>query len=149
MLLETKEDTSVMAFIEDLFEDYTFVNIVSEFPESNLTIPTIAVSIGKATIEQFELGNRDGRRIRQYHIDVFTSSMVQRNEFGYLILDSLKNGIVVYNYNEGFPPEVSPSVAEHLQVVSRHFIPVKIQPELVEKLYYRATVSFVATNDRT
>lgn len=149
MYLETKEDTSVLYFLSDVFVAFPFVSVVDEFPETPLEVPTVALSVGKSTFDKFQMGSTDERRVRQYTVDVFANSKVQRNEFSYAIINALKSGIMVYNYDEGFPPEVSPSVRGHLDVVSKHFIPVEILQELVEKLYYRATVKFVVTNDRT
>jgi len=146
---ETKEDVSVLTFIKELFEDTDFVTVVDEYPDSTLTIPTVSVEQGETILTEYEMGNRSGRRIRQYIINVFAANKSQRDDYSYRIVNALENGIVVYNYNEGFPSEgVTPTVLEHLDVVSRRIIPIEVLPELVEKLYFRSAVKFVATNDR-
>ena len=66
-------------------------------------------------------------------------------EIGYKIVYDLEEGIPVYNYDEGFPPTVTPTQIGML--VPYDYIEmkiVKVLPELVSKLYWRATISFVA-----
>jgi len=145
---ETKEDISVLAFVKALFTTETFVTVVDEYPSTELTIPTVSVEQGDTILAEYEMGNRSGRRVRQYIVNVFAANKSQRDDFSYRVVNALENGIIVYNYNEGFPPEVTPSVLEHLNVVSRRIIPIEVLPELVEKLYFRSMVKFVATNDR-
>jgi len=145
---ETKEDISVLVFIKALFADTDFVTVVDEYPDTELTIPTVSVEQGTTILTEYEMGNRSGRRIREYVINIFARNKSQRDDYSYRVVNALENGIIVYNYNEGFPPEVTPTVLEHLNVVSRRIIPIEVLPELVEKLYFRSMVKFVATNDR-
>ena len=146
MYLERKEDLSVYYFIAGIFPE-DFINVVDSFPSGNLVVPTIAVSVGRIDLLPFELGNREQLRHRKWFVDIFAKNESQRNEFGYRMLDELKNGISVYNYDEGFPPSVTPSTIGHLGILATTLIPVKLSPELVEKMYFRATLSFVATNE--
>jgi hypothetical protein len=147
MYKERLEDLSVYYFLADCFIAIPQVKIVDGFPEEVLTLPTVAVEAGRIDLRQFEIGNRDSLRVRKWYIDIFAKSKSQRDEMGYKLLEDLKNGIIVYDYNEGFPPTVTPSKIGHLQILSTTFIPIRISPELVEKMYYRATLSFVAQND--
>jgi len=62
-------------------------------------------------------------------------------------LDVLKDGIPVYNYDQGFPPSVSPTRIGTLVVISKSYDPIRVSADVVEKLYYRATISMVAQND--
>lgn len=124
------------------------ITIVDGFPEGDLVLPTIAVEAGKIDVVEFEMGNRVGLRVRRWYIDIYANNKSQRDEFGYRLLDVLKDGIPVYNYDEGFPPTVTPSNIGHLQVLSKSYNPIKISADVVEKLYYRATVSMVAQNDK-
>ena len=149
MFLERKESLSLVYLIKDLFSGTSYVNVVDEFPEDQLTLPTIAIDIDTIELVPFEIGNREGRRIRRWFIDIFANTKSQRDEIGYKILNELKNGIVVYNYDEGFPPDVTPSIESHLGIVSRRMKVIKVFSELVEKMYYRATIEIVATNDVT
>ena len=147
MYLERKEDLSVYYFLKEVFPE-TFITVVDGFPEGDLVLPTVAVEAGKIDVVEFELGNRDGLRIRKWYIDIYAKNKSQRDEFGYRLLDELKDGIPVYNYDEGFPPSVTPTRVGTLTVSSKSYIPVKISADVVEKLYYRATISFVAQNDQ-
>lgn len=113
-----------------------------------MVLPTIAVEAGKIDVVEYELGNRVGLRIRRWFIDIYAKNKSQRDEFGYRLLDVLKDGILVYNYDEGFPPSISPTVIGHLQVLSKSYNPVMISEKVVEKLYYRASISMVAQNDK-
>lgn len=144
--LERLEDLSVIYLVNNLFSTVNGINIVDEFPQTDLVIPTISITQGKIRLEDFELGNRLGRRYRRWYIDVFALNKAQRDEIGYKILNGFPNGITVYNYNLGFPPAVVASV-EHLDVQQRELDFIKIIPELVDKLYWRCTVSIFATND--
>jgi len=147
MYLERKEDLSVYYFLKTYFPE-SFINVVDGFPEGDLVLPTVAVEAGKIDVVEFELGNRDGLRVRKWYIDIYAKNKSQRDEFGYRLLDVLKDGIPVYNYDEGFPPSVSPTRAGTLQVLSKSYNPVRISADVVENLYYRATISFVAQDDK-
>ena len=147
MYNERLEDLSIYYFLENCFIAIPQVKIVDGFPEKVLTLPTVAVEAGRIDLRQFEIGNRDSLRVRKWFIDIFAKNKSQRDEMGYKLLEDIKNGIIVYDYNQGFPPTVSPTAIGHLQILSTSFIPVRISPELVEKMYYRATLSFVAQND--
>lgn len=145
---ERKEDLSVYYFLKSTFSDAPHIVITDGFPEGDLKLPTVAVEAGKIDVVEFEMGNRDGLRVRRWYIDVYAVNKSQRDEFGYRLLDVLKNGIPVYNYDEGFPPTVSPSREGTLIVLSKSYNPIRISASVVDKLYYRATISFVAQNDK-
>ena len=147
MWRERKEDLSVYYFLKDVFSDAPFITIVDGFPEGDLKLPTVAIEAGKIDVVSYELGNRDGMRVRRWYIDIYAVNKSQRDEFGYRLLDVLQNGIPVYNYDEGFPPSVSPTREGTLIVDSKSYNPIRISADVVDKLYYRATVTFVAQND--
>ena len=147
MYKERLEDLSVYYFLKDKFPE-PLITIVDGFPEGTLVLPTIAVEAGKIDVVEFELGNRVGLRVRRWFIDIYAKNKSQRDEFGYRLLDVLKDGVPVYNYDEGFPPSVTPSLIGHLQVLSKSYNPIRISEDVVEKLYYRATISMVAQNDK-
>jgi hypothetical protein len=141
------EDLSVYFFIKDMFSDVSFINVVDSFPEEILTIPTISIDAGRIKEELFEVGNRDRLRIRTWYIDVFAKNKSQRDDFGYRILDQSNNGINVYDYNEGFPPDVAPSRIEHMDVLSISYEPVPVMLDEVESKYFRGQVILVTQND--
>jgi hypothetical protein len=122
---------------------------VDGFPTSDLVPPTVAVEAGKVDVQQYELGNRDGLRMRTWYIDIFANNKSQRDEFGYRLLNVLKNGIPVYNYDEGFPPAFTPSKVGVLQIIGKSYNPVRIAQtqDANAKIYYRATVTIVAYDD--
>lgn len=143
------EDLSMYFFIKDMFQDVSFIAIEDSFPEKILTIPTISIDAGMLKEENFEIGNRDKVRIRTWYIDIFAKNKSQRDDFGYRILDQSKNGINVYDYNEGFPPDVSPSRIEHMEVLSISYEPIPVMLDESEKLYFRGQVILVTQNDTT
>lgn len=147
MLVYRLEDLSMYFFIKDMFQDTPFIEIVDSFPEEILTIPTISIDAGKLKEENFEIGNRDRVRIRVWYIDIFAKNKSQRDDFGYRILDQTKNGINIYDYNEGFPPDVSPSRIEHMDVLSISYEPIPVMLDENEKLYFRGQVILVTQND--
>lgn len=148
MYIEKLEDLSIHYWLIGLFQDFPQLKIVDEFPDDDLTIPTVSHDIGRMDIEDFELGKRDGIRIRKWYIDIFAKTKTQREDIGYRIINALKEGITVYNYNEGFPPDTNPSEIGHLNVRARQYDPMQISPDLNDKLYYRAVIAFVAVNDK-
>ena len=145
MDLERKKDLSLYYYIKEMFSDTSFITIVDGYPEELLTLPTIAIEADTLRSLSFELGNRHGSPRRIWFIDVFGNTKSQRDEIGYKIVYDLEEGIPVYNYDEGFPPTVTPTQIGML--VPYDYIEmkiVKVLPELVSKLYWRATISFVA-----
>lgn len=148
MLIYRLEDLSMLYFIKGIFSDASnLITVVDSFPEQILTVPTISVDAGRLDEYEFELGNRDLLRARTWYIDIFAKNKSQRDDFGYRILDQSKNGINVYDYNEGFPPLVTPSRIEHLRVVSKSYEPVPVMLEENEGLYFRGQVILDTQND--
>lgn len=149
MLIYRLEDLSMIHFIKDLFQAYEFITVVDEFPKQILEVPTISVVNGKLLEERFELGNRDaGVRTRKWFIDIFAVNKSQRDDFAYKILDSTDDGIHVFNYNEGFPPNASPTKVNHLDVISKVYLPLDVIPKANEKLFYRGQIILVTRNDK-
>ncbi len=149
MLVYRLEDIAVNYFIKDLFADSSFITIVDRFPQKILTVPTISVVPGKLLEERFELGNRDsGLRTRRWFIDIFAASQSQRDDFAYKILDSSDNGISVYNYNEGFPPDASPTLVNHLSVITKTYQPIDVILTENEKVHYRGQIILITQNDK-
>jgi hypothetical protein len=90
-----------------------------------------------------QLGDRKGGSIRTWHIDVFAKNKSQRDEFAYKIYNDLKDGIPVYNIVDGVPTQ---DKIGHLDIQYRKIYIVRIDPELVSPLYYRATITILAEN---
>jgi hypothetical protein len=144
MHLMRKRELSVYYLISGLFNPYSFINVVDAYPDEDMSLPTIAVEGRNIGVTPYELGNRVGLKNRLWTIDVFAENKDQQGEFTYLILDELEDGIPVYDYDEGFPPSISPSRIGTLEVLDIESIPIYVFPQLVEKLYWRTRISFVA-----
>ncbi len=146
MHLHRKEDLSIYYFLVDKFSAFSFVNVSDGFPDAEMELPTISVEALDIGSPPFELGDRRGLRDRLWLIDVLALNKAQRDEFTYLILDSLENGIAVRDYDEGFPPDVpSPTQIGTLDVRDLSSSVVVIFPEIQEKLYWRMAINFATT----
>lgn len=149
MHLERLKDLSVYYYISNLFSALDpSINIEDGFPESGLVLPT--VSVESSTIDAFpgEMGNRKRIKERTWHIDIYAKNKSQRDEIGYRIMDALESTIPVYNYNEGFPPLVSPTQLGCLNIEKLRMEVIMILPDLVDSLYYRSTVGFTAVYNK-
>ena len=129
MYRERKEDMAVYYWAESLFTDVNGITIADGFPETILTLPTIAVDNDNLYFQRFELGNRDTSTTRTWYIEVYAKNKTQRDEFAYRIAHSLKESIPVYDYDLGFPPTDLPKlgnlVTDNIQIKF-----VRIRPEL-------------------
>ena len=149
MTIYRLEDLSMNYFIKDLFEPFPMITIVDEFPTRILSVPTISVVNGKLSENEYELGNSDTTRLRIWFIDIFAVNKSQRDDFGYRILNELRTrGINVYDYNEGFPPDASPTLINHLSVIKRSYEPIDVIQSLNEKLYFRGQLILITRNDK-
>lgn len=139
-----KQHLSIYYWLKELMPESSTnpVTVTGEFPSGNLNLPTVSVLCMKTYNKPFELGGRDLNE-RFWRIDVFAQNISTRDGLAYLIYDSLETKrIVVYNYEEGFPPAVSPTAIGYLIVTSRLLTPVHVFDQLVEKLYWRTSISF-------
>jgi hypothetical protein len=74
---------------------------------------------------------------------VFAQNKSQRDEIAYTILNALEDCIPVNDYDVGFPPTVVPELG-CLNVEDLRMEIVRVMPALVDKLYYRSSISFTA-----
>lgn len=150
MELEEKQDRSIVYWLQDIFSSFPTITVVDGYPTGELSLPTISVESEPITIVPFELGNRAGSWNRLWAIDVYGNSKTQRDFMAYRILNYAQSGIPVYNYDEGFPPSVSPTQIGSLSVIpdSLTGTPIRVFPELVEKLYWRFRVRFLTEYSR-
>ncbi len=144
MHIERKKDLSVYYWLVDLFSDATYITINDGYPETGLEIPTVVSDYANIKPLPYEMGNSNQMFHRLWVIDIYGKNKSQRDDYGYRIATALQDSIPVYDYDEGFPPDVSPTQIGSLLPRNIQLIPIKIVPELVTKLYYRATVTFVA-----
>lgn len=134
-----KEQLSIYYWLTDLFP--SFVHVVDEFPTDDLTLPTIAIITNRVRATAFELGGADLDK-RNWAIYVFAQNSGQRDDYLGLIHRSLESNICVYNYDEGFPPSVSPSQVGSLYVEERYSEPLRVYEELVKKKYWWGVETF-------
>lgn len=144
MLYPRKEDLSIVYWLKNLFTATPMVTIVDGYPDADLVIPSISLEPDVLETLDYQLGDRTGANFRTWYIDIFANNKTQRNEFAYKIQDELKNGITVYDIVNGVP---TLDVIGHLNIIKRRIKIVRIDPELVLKMYYRASVSILAVND--
>jgi len=140
---EHLENMSLVYWLRQKFGGTFDDNIMEGFPETDLVVPSIAVEWDYAEGYELELGNKKMEKQRHWYIDVFAVTRAQRDDFAFKIFNDLDEGIVIYNYNQGFPPTVVPSIGTMIPLTKR-VQNTRVLPELTDKLYYRATVSFVA-----
>ena len=116
--------------------------VTNEFPDENLALPTVSIININVGGKPFELGGCELDRAF-WRIDVFAQDIGTRNHLAYLVYNALKSPTVpVYDYDEGFPPTDSPSELGHLIVTSRLLNHVHVFEQLVEKLYWRTSITF-------
>jgi hypothetical protein len=143
--IERKEDLAIYYWLVNEFASVPGLKVVDGFPADELTIPTISVDWEMTDIKYYQLGDRSGLRVRTWYIDVYASNKSQRDEFAYKIHNDLKDGITVYDIVNGVPTQ---TVIGHLNILQRRIRVVKIDPELVSSMYYRASIFILAQNDK-
>lgn len=144
MFLERKEDLAIYYWLVNLFQSVSGIKIVDGFPDDPLSLPTISVEWDETDIHAIQLGDRAGSRLRTWYIDVFAKNKSTRDEFAYKIHNELKDGITVYDIVNGVP---TADKIGHLNILQRRIKVVRIDPELVSTMYYRASISILAEND--
>lgn len=147
MYRERKENLSIVYYLRDLFSDVSGIDVVDAFPTEPLTVPTISSEAGRIDGLRFELGNRDFQQERVWFIDIFVKNKSQRDEFSFRIINAIKDPIPVYDYDEGFPPTVSPSQIGILRVDRYTEEPFEVDSTEIDILRYRAMIKIVATFD--
>lgn len=143
MYLERKEDLAIYYWLVSNFTSVPGIKIVDGFPAEDLTLPTISVDWDQTENHDFQLGDRSGSRLRTWYIDVFAKNKSTRDEFAYKIYNDLANGITVYDIVDGVP---TLDKIGHLDILQRRIQVVRIDPELVSTMYYRAYISILAEN---
>lgn len=137
-----KQDLSITYWLKGIFSSMPSIQIVDGFPDATMTLPTVSIEAQPIVGLPFELGNRISLKQRFWIVDAFAQNKAQRDEIAGLIIDSIEYGIPVYNYDQGFPPGVSPSQIGALEVDDLRVSPIRVFPELQEKMYWRVSVSF-------
>lgn len=146
MNLKRKQHLSLYYWTKNQLPD--FINTIYNFPvrtnepDGKLKIPTVSV-VARPTREfPLELGGKNAD-YRSWSIDIFAKNEIQRDDLAYLIYDNLEDGIDVFDYDQGFPPEITPNKIGQMIVESREVEPIIVFPELVKDLYWRSTITFI------
>ena len=144
MNLDIKQNLSVYYFIKETLSGYPTIEITDDYPNAELTLPSVAVVGNDIFPKPLELGNRHGIRNRAWNIEIYGANKNQRDEITYILLDTLENNIPVYDYDYGFPPTMSPKIGT-LNIKPNTLVatPSRVFPELVEKLYWRESIKFL------
>lgn len=148
MQLNRKVDLSVYYFLDDLLPD--LVTVYDGYPvgedgrpSGDLIVPSVASVRQPIVLRPFELA---GLSLAWYYyiIDVYASTKAQRDDIAYLIQTNLDSDYVpIYDYDEGFPPLVSPSRLGTLVLTGDITSEVVyVFSELTPKKYWRALVDF-------
>jgi len=138
MNISKKQDLSIVYWLKDHVP--SSVHVVDGFPTTSLELPTTSVTALDMRGSPFELGGKE--LVRQlWRIDVFGANINQRDLMASTIFEELENNIPVYDYDFGFPPPVPPRIGT-LIVTERRLTPVHVFEDLVEKLYYRTSITF-------
>lgn len=141
MRLNIKLDRSIYYWLISLVNNS--VHVEDGFPTGNLTLPTVSITALDIEGVPFELGGTD---LSWYfwRIDIFAKNKNQRDDLAYQIFDHVEGNIPVYDYDEGFPPP-TPSQIGILIVKKRKLKPIHVFENLVEKLYWRSSITFFTT----
>jgi hypothetical protein len=139
--LERLQELSVYYFLKDLYKDASFINIVDDFPKDPLILPTVSVESDMIVPRVYELGNRNRTQTRSWYFNIFAENKAQRDEYAYRLLNALNDSVSIYDYDQGFPPKVVTKLGA-LQPQALQLKVIKIDPALVEKLYYRSIIQY-------
>jgi len=145
MRVEEKQNLSVYYYIKETLSGYPTVTVTDDYPNTELTLPSVAVVGNEIYPKPQELGNRRGVRNRLWDIEIFCNMKTQRDAITSLLLDTIEDEYIpVYDYDQGFPPSGVPMLGI-LKVKPNSLIasPITIFPELVEKLYWRGRIKFL------
>lgn len=139
MNISRKQDLSIYYWLEDKVP--SMVNVEDGFPTSALTLPTVSITALDVKGLPLELGGCD-YNMSFWRIDIFAKNKAQRDELASLLFDEIEQQVPVYDYDVGFPPIISPPRIGTLIVSKRLLRPVHVFEELVDKLYWRSSLTF-------
>ena len=142
--LDIKQNLSVYYYVKETLSGYPTVNVTDDYPNAELVLPSVSVVGNDIYAEPLELGNRHGSRNKAWNIEIFGANKNQRDEITYVIMNSIEEYIPVYDYDQGFPPSGVPMLGV-LKLMPGTLIasPTRVFPELVERLYWRASIKFL------
>lgn len=134
-----KELLSMYYWIKDNIGLSNLVNVIREYKKGeDLVPPTVSIGYEDVTNLPFELGNEDGIDERFWAVEIYAESPAQRDDLAEIVYKNLKK-VPVYNYDEGF---VSPSRIGTLIVRNKRNTPIIVFEDLVEKIFWRRSITF-------
>jgi hypothetical protein len=152
MELNRKVDISIYYYVKDYLESVTeLITVVDGYPvgwdgqpEGQLSLPTVAVERRPIKIPAYQLGGPSPTAYYAYTLDVFTKTKAQRDDLAYMLQSYLDStNIAVNDYDEGFPPDVTPTRIGTLVIMDEvESRPVYVFPDITPLLYWRAVVDF-------
>jgi len=143
MKLERKQDLSIYYWLTSFLGPlYSAIKVVDGFPTEPIVTPSVSIDGENIRLSPFQLGDRRGRRKRVWIIDVYAKNKAQRDEITSEIIDTLENGITVYDYDSGFPPVVVPQLGI-LMPYEIDATPVHMFEQMMEHLYWRESIRFL------
>ena len=146
MIEERLQDLSVFYFLKDNLDPS--VKVVDGFPNADEikkeNLPIVAVENDRADLQFFELGSRDTINERSWIIYIYAVNKTQRDNLAYTIAKLFRNKVGVFNYDEGFPPDVTPTKIGALQPQRISVVIAQIDPSVVSTFFYRAEVHYLA-----
>jgi len=149
MYIEELEDMSLVYWLKQQLVEYPFISVVDGYMPDDLIIPSVAVEWDYIEGYPLELGNRNFAKERVWYIDIFAKTKGQKQALGYLLFNAVNNGIPVYDYNMGFPPDVTNQTQLGTLIpLRKKLINREIDPSMVEEMYYRTTLVLIVVYDK-
>jgi len=144
MDFERKKDRSIYYWLkDDVFSDADWIKIVDAYEDDEATIPSVAIKPDIIDAEAVQMGDRRQYNIRLWYLDIYAVNKDQRADIAYRIMREIDNGIPILDFDEGFPPDVTPTQIGAIIVRQKRFTPIDVNPELVEKMYWRGSITMV------
>lgn len=145
--IEKKQEVNFIYWLVDKFSTEPIsVTVVDEYPDQLLALPTISLDWDDLNGYQLELGTRQLAQERTWYIEIFASTKGQRKDFAYKIFNDLQEGVPIYELDTDGTQLLSQQLGT-LVPVSINIRKLNPIPELIGELYWRSTVTFVATYD--
>lgn len=144
--VERLQNQSVFYYLKGVLP--SGITLTPAFPISQtesdppLTLPTVSIDSPDLHGVPLELGNNETKQERLWAIEVFANTPIQRDDLSYLIYHALESGVIVKDYNFGFPPSYTPPEIGLLDVSDIRVKPVYVFRDLVKDLYWRNSITF-------
>lgn len=113
--------------------------------ETEIVLPIVALSYGSQIEFPFQLGDGPGTT-RRVIVSVFGREETETEDLTQQIFEWFRdNNVSLNNYNEGFPPTVTPTQVGTIEITDVSVTPVQIYGSANVADKYKHDVSFTAT----